>query len=401
MWKDEPQATRGPANTAQGAPLAGVRVLDLTRLLPGPMCTLHLADLGADVLKIEDLGLGDYAAAGVREQVNRNKRGLRIDLKHPEGVTTLLRLCERADVLVESFRPGVMDRLGVGWAAARASNPRLVYCSITGYGQTGPLRDAAGHDMNYAAMAGVADQMGQPGGAPALSNVPVADLLGGTMPAVMGILAALFDVARGGAGRHVDIAIADGLMAHAIIPNVAVHSQGQARPVGQDKLTGALPCYNYYRTGDGRWLAVGALEKKFWDRFCEGLERPDLKARHLGDTPLERDTLRQEIAAVLATRSQAHWVQVFEGADCCVTPVLRLDEALDHPHVRARGMVVDVPAADGRARRQLATPVRMTGFDFTVSRPAPTPGEHTDAVLQELGWTSDELARLRANTAIG
>jgi alpha-methylacyl-CoA racemase len=400
MWKDEPQATRGPSHTAQGAPLAGVRVLDLTRLLPGPMCTLHLADLGADVIKIEDLGLGDYAAAGVREQVNRNKRGLRIDLKHPDGVATLLRLCDRADVLVEGFRPGVMERLGVGWDAARARNPRLVYCSISGYGQTGPLRDAPGHDMNYAALCGVADQMGQAGGAPALSNVPVADLLGGTMPAVMGILAALFDVARGGAGRHVDIAIADGLMAHAVIPNVAVNSQGQARPVGQDKLTGALPCYNYYRTADGRWLAVGALEKKFWDRFCDCLERPDLKPRHPGNTTLERDTLRQEIAALLATRTQAQWVLVFDGAECCVTPVLRLDEALDHPHLRARGMVVDVPAADGRRQRQLATPVRMTGFQFAVERPAPAPGEHTDAVLTELGWSADELQQLRAHAAI-
>lgn len=401
MWKtDVLESPRGQAQ-AQGAPLAGVRVLDLTRLLPGPMCAMHLADLGADVIKVEDMGAGDYAAAGVRHQVNRNKRGIRVDLKHPDGVATLLRLCESADVLVEGFRPGVMERLGVDWETVHARNRKLVYCSITGYGQTGPMRLAPGHDMNYAALSGVADQMGQPGGAPALSNVPVADLLGGTMPAVMGILAALFDAARSGLGRHVDISIADGLMANAIIPNVAVHEQGRTRPVGQDKLTGALPCYNYYQTSDQRWLAVGALEKKFWDRFCECLERPDFKARHPGDTTPERELLRKEVAAVLASRTQAEWVKVFEGEECCVTPVLRLDEALDHPHTQARGMVVNVPTPDGASRRQLATPVQMTGFRFVVSRPAPDPGEHTDAVLMELGWTTQDITRLRASAAIG
>lgn len=400
--RELPAAETG-ARSAEGPPLAGVRVLDLTRLLPGPMCAMHLADLGADVIKIEDTGAGDYAAAPVREQVNRNKRGIRIDLKQPEGVATLLRLCETADVLVEGFRPGVMDRLGVGWAAVHARNPRLVYCSITGYGQSGPLRDAAGHDMNYAALAGVADQMGQPGGAPALSNVPVADLLGGTMPAVMGILAALFDAARTGTGRHVDVSIADGLLAHAVIPNVAVQQQGRTRPVGQDKLTGALPCYNYYATADGRWLAVGALEKKFWDRFCECIGRADLKPRHPGDTALERQTVREEVAAILRGRTQAEWVAVFAGEDCCVTPVLRLDEALDQAHTRSRGMVVEVPAREPGASpwRQLATPVRMTGFRFQVRQPAPVAGEHTDVVLQEAGWTSDELTRLRASGAIG
>jgi len=169
-------------------PLQGVRVLDLTRLLPGPMATLHLADLGADVIKIEDLGAGDYASAGVRAQINRNKRGMRIDLKQAEGVRILLDLCAHADVLVEGFRPGVMARLGLGYDVVHERNPRLVYCSISGYGQTGPLSQKAGHDLNYCGFAGVADQVGTPTGELALSNLPMGDLLGGTMPAVMGIL---------------------------------------------------------------------------------------------------------------------------------------------------------------------------------------------------------------------
>jgi crotonobetainyl-CoA:carnitine CoA-transferase CaiB-like acyl-CoA transferase len=190
-----------------GAPLAGVRVLDLTRLLPDPMATLHLADLGADVIKVEDTGAGDYASPAVRALVNRNKRGIRLDLKNPAGVAALLQLCRGADVLIEGFRPGVMQRLGLGYDTLAAANPRLVMCSLSGWGQTGPLRDLPGHDLNYTALAGVADQMG------GLTNLPIGDLLGGTMTAVMGLLAALFDAARTGRGRHVDIAIADGVLA--------------------------------------------------------------------------------------------------------------------------------------------------------------------------------------------
>jgi crotonobetainyl-CoA:carnitine CoA-transferase CaiB-like acyl-CoA transferase len=337
----------------------------------------------------------------VRSQVNRNKRGIRINLKHPEGVATLLRLCEQADVLVEGFRPGVMERLGVGWQAVHARNPKLVYCSISGFGHTGPLRDAPGHDMNYAGLAGVSHQSASRDGTPAMSNVPAADLLGGTMTAVMGILAALFDAARSGQGRHVDISITDGLLAHAVVPMAAVLQQGKVRPVGEDKLTGSVACYQYYETADGRHLAVGALERKFWDRFCEGLERPDLKERHLPDTRQEKDAVKDEVAAIIRRQPLAHWSALFEHADCCVTPVLRLEETLAHPQVQARGMVIQVPGADGQPQPQLACPVRMTGFDFRVERAAPAPGQHTDEVLQASGWTGADLRALREAGAIG
>ncbi|MEZ5647076.1 MAG: CaiB/BaiF CoA-transferase family protein [Burkholderiaceae bacterium] len=383
-----------------GAPLRGVRILDLTRLLPGPMCTLHLADLGADVIKIEDTGAGDYASPPVRDMVNRNKRGIRIDLKHPQGRAILLDLCANADVLVEGFRPGVMERLGVGWQVVRERNPRLVYCSISGYGQTGPLRDEPGHDMNYSGLAGVADQIGGQGGMPGLSNVPVADLLGGTMTAVMGILAALYDAARTGTGRHVDIAIADGLMAHAVLPMAAVHRHGRPVPVGGDRLTGSLPCYAYYPTADGRYLAVGALERKFWDLFCERLERPDLKERHAPASTGEAEQVRQEVAAILRSRPLAEWTAVFADAQCCVTPVLRMDEAIEHPQFKARGMTVEVPDAQGGRMRQLACPVRMDGFEFQVRMAAPEPGQHTDEVLFEIGCDAQQVTEWRALGAI-
>ncbi|MFI4952074.1 MAG: CaiB/BaiF CoA transferase family protein, partial [Burkholderiales bacterium] len=270
------------------APLEGIRVLDLSRLLPGAVCTLHLADLGADVVKVEDTGRGDYArslgiapgAAGgsasgavsaFYRMVNRNKRSLALDLKAGAGRDAFLRLAQRADVIVESFRPGVIDRLGVGYANVAAINPRLVYCSITGYGQTGPYRDRPGHDINYLGYAGVLDQTGTADGAPALSNLQVADLLGGAMNAATAILAALFGAARRGRGAHVDIAMTDGALAHNIFALHAIETLGHAQPRGRDLLTGGVPCYGVYATEDSRYLAVGALEAKFWRALCDAL----------------------------------------------------------------------------------------------------------------------------------
>ncbi|HSV53517.1 MAG TPA: CaiB/BaiF CoA-transferase family protein [Burkholderiaceae bacterium] len=385
------------ADRPGGAPLAGVRVLDLTRLLPGPMSTLHLADLGADVVKIEDLGAGDYAAASVRALVNRNKRAIRIDLKQAAGTAALLRLCRDADVLVEGFRPGVMQRLGLGYEAVAAVNPRIVYCSLSGFGQTGPLRDMPAHDLNYAALTGVADQIGTAND-PALSNLPVADLLGGTMTAVMGILAALFDAARSGRGRHVDIAIADGVLAHAVLPLAALNQHGKLAPAGQGTLTGALACYGLYRTADARHVAVGALERKFWDALCLRLARPDLATLHRTGNAATEERLRTELAAIFGSRPLAHWAALFDDGQACVTPVLRLDEALDHAHFQARGMPLRA-AADGPT--EFACPVKMSGFEFTVRHTAPEPGQHTDEILREAGFDACELAALRAAAAIG
>ena len=280
------------------APLDGVRVLDLSRLLPGPVCTLHLADLGADVVKVEDTGAGDYARSlglaptgdgrapsdapsAFFRMVNRNKRSLALDLKATAGRDAFLRLAQRADVIVESFRPGVVDRLGVGYAAVAALNPRIVYCSITGYGQTGPYRDRPGHDINYLGYAGVLDQTGTSGGPPALSNLQVADLLGGAMNASTAILAALFGASRTGNGSHVDVAMTEGSLAHNIFALHAIETFGHAQPRGGDLLTGGVPCYGVYATQDGRYLAVGALEGKFWRALCEALDRPDLVAGQL------------------------------------------------------------------------------------------------------------------------
>jgi crotonobetainyl-CoA:carnitine CoA-transferase CaiB-like acyl-CoA transferase len=334
-------------------PLRGIRVLDLTRLLPGPAATMHLADMGAEVIKIEDPGAGDYARTmgPVREEVsqffvavNRGKQSIRLDLKDPAERDRFLAMVKTADVVVESFRPGVMDKLGIGWEVLRQRNPALVMCAISGYGQDGPLSEMAGHDINYVGYAGMLEQNVGPDGVPALSNLQVGDLLGGTQAAVQGILAALLAVKMGGPGRFVDVSMTDTVFAHNIMPLVAVNNTGRPAPPGKDLLTGGVPCYNVYRTSDNRFMAVGALELKFWQCCCDVLERPDLKTRHwsLGQEVGGEDAMaiKAELDAIFATDSLGYWTERFSGADCCVTPILRADEAIEHPLFRARGMAV-------------------------------------------------------------
>ncbi|WP_417222205.1 CaiB/BaiF CoA transferase family protein [Achromobacter spanius] len=381
-------------DTPNTAPLAGIRVLDLSRLLPGPLGAQYLADLGADVIKIEDTQAGDYAPPALRAVCNRNKRGLRLNLKDPDGQAALAALARQADVVIESFRPGVAARLKADYPTLSQHNPRLVYCSITGYGQDGPLRDAAGHDLNYSAYAGVADQMGCGPDQPALSNLPVADILGGSLTAVMGILAALVDAQRTGQGRYVDIAITDGLLAAAVVPLATLNAQGDTCPAGADTLSGALACYGQYRAQDGRYLAVAALEPKFWDTLCRRIERPDLLPLHRDGNTERQAWLRSELQALFASRPLAHWLDLLDGADCCVSPVLKLSESLAHPQFTARGMVHASRHPACWPAAHVASPVKMSGFQFAIHRQAPLPGEHTAQVLREAGYDDAAIASL-------
>jgi len=385
-------------------PLSGIRILDLTRLLPGPVCTLHLADLGADVIKIEDTGAGDYArtmgaqsgrTAPVFLAINRNKRALRLDLKKPQGVEVFLRLVRDADIVVESFRPGVVDRLGVGYAACSNVNRRIVYCAISGYGQTGPYRDLAGHDVNYCGYAGFIDQVGAAGGDPAIPNLQVADILGGAVVPAMGILVALVDAQRSGQGRYVDVAMTEGVFSHNLQALAAVATTGHVHARGEDFLSGREPCYAVYRTSDGKYMAVGALEKKFWDRVCDVLARPDLKACHWEVRGKEPQWGKEELGKIFAARPQAYWVEKFHGEDCCVTPVLALEESFEDRQIIARGMVL----RDGNVL-QLAPPLKMSEFEFVVERPAPAPGEHSEQILREAGYADTEIGKMRASGVI-
>lgn len=382
------------------APLAGVQVLDLSRLLPGPVASLHLADLGADVIKIEDAGAGDYArtmghgpdgTSWFFRAVNRNKRGLVLDLKQPQGREALLRLVEKADILLESFRPGVMARLGLGYETLLAANPRLVYCAITGYGQEGPWAQRAGHDLNYIAQAGVLEQTGVAGefasAPPAIPALQIGDLLGGAMTAVSAMLAALFKARAIGEGSFVDVAMSDSVLAHNLFPLFSLQGGGELPSRGSGLLTGGHANYGVYRTQDGKFMAVAPLEEKFWAIFCDAIGRPDLTARYAETAAPE---LRHELETVFASRPQAEWVILFDQVDCCVTPVLTLSEALDHPQTRAREMHVH---ADGMT--QYAPPFKISGWSFAVARTAPKPGEHSDAILAEAGYGPEEIASLR------
>jgi crotonobetainyl-CoA:carnitine CoA-transferase CaiB-like acyl-CoA transferase len=392
--------------TTASAPLAGLRILDLTRLLPGPAVTMHLADFGADVVKVEDLGEGDYLrsfppqlAAGDSGSanpsfiaLNRGKRSIRLDLKHPEGRAALLRLVDCSDALVESFRPGVMARLGLGWDVVHQRNPRLVLGSISGYGQHGPQALKAGHDLNYIAVTGVLDQI-RAGGRPAIPNLQLGDVLGGTLSALSMVLVALLAAQRSGTGQWVDVAMADGLLAHHVFPHADLDA-GIAPVAEQTLLTGGAACYGVYETADGRFLAVGALERKFWEVFCDAAGLAELKSRHWSQgeapgSPAARNTIAR-VAERIAQRSRAAWEVVFADVDCCVTPVLTPAEALEQPQLAARGL---------HHRLQGATwigPLAAVG-DYRPRPPAiAAAGAHTRAVLEEVGYGRAEIDGLIA-----
>ena len=337
---------------AADRPLAGIRILDLSRLLPGPLATRHLAEWGAEVIKIEGpagSGQDDGARAMGRtaddiaadrpslafRTLNNGKTLRRMDLRDAAGRDALLEMARGADVLIEGFRPGVMQRLGLGWEALHAVNPRLVVGAISGYGQHGPWSQRAGHDINYIAMAGVLDQIATSDGRIAVPNFQIGDLLGGAQAALSGVLAALVGAQRTGRGRFVDISMTHEVLRHHVLASAALAATGQVPPRGRDLLSGGAPCYAVYETADGRHLAVGALELKFWRELCRAIGRPQWETRHwsLGEAPGSEAAmaLQAELGAMFATRALSHWVGLLDAVDCCVTPVLRLDEARGHP----------------------------------------------------------------------
>ena len=333
-------------------PLQGVRILDLTRLLPGSYCTLLLADLGADVVKIEEPGRGDSirlapplvdGQGAAHLALNRGKRSVAVDLKLPDGAEVLGRLVEGAQALVESFRPGVMDRLGVGWEAVSRRNPKLVYCALTGYGQEGPYRDRVGHDINYIGAAGILDATGSPDGEPVLPAVQIADLSGG-MAAALGMVAALWRAAGEGRGRFVDVSLLDVAASWSAMVWSWFLATGEVPARGGMPLTGSLACYRTYRCADGRYITVGALEARFWRVLCEALGVEDLIDGHLD--PTRQDEVAGRLEDTFGSRPREEWVERLAGLETCVGPVNDVAEAVVDPQIRARGMVVEV---EGRA----------------------------------------------------
>ena len=387
-------------------PLRDLRVLDLSRLLPGPFCTLILSDLGARVDKVEDPHMGDYlrlfppmrrGLSGRFIAINRDKRSLCLDLKRPEGRNVLLRLARNYDVVVESFRPGVLDRLGVGYAALAAENPRIVLCSISGYGQDGPYRDRAGHDLNYEALAGVAGMAGPPGGDPPVPGVQLADVAGGALWGAVGILAALLGAHKTGRGSHVDVSMCEGALAF-MLPDLGNMDVGRHVPQrGAELLNGGAASYSVYRTSDGRHLSVGALEPKFWIAFNKAIGRaPD--PSELVAPPAQQQRIRAEIQAILATRTRDEWEAVFAepGVDACVEPVLAPDELAQHPLHVARGLFFRI--GDDQQVWTPTAPNRQARTEGHLS--PPTLGQHSTEVLRDAGYDDAEIAALKADSTI-
>jgi crotonobetainyl-CoA:carnitine CoA-transferase CaiB-like acyl-CoA transferase len=388
-----------------------VRVLDLSRLLPGGFCSLLLADFGAEVLKVEDTGMGDYirwappfydgaddsAKSALYLALNRNKRSIRIDLKSERGREVLLALVREHDVLLESFRPGVLDRLGVGYERLREENAGLVYCAITGYGQDGPYSDRAGHDMNYLGLVGLLGLTGEPGGPPIQAAGQIADVGGGALMAAFGIMAALRERERSGEGQLVDVSMADGALSWLAMVAGKYLADGVVPRRGELDLAGAYVCYRPYACSDGH-VSLGALEPKFWQAWCRGVGREDLVERQFDGPSSEAHA---DVEQVFAARTRAEWVAFAAEHDCCLEPVLDLDEALDSELVRAREMVVelDQPGAE-RPVRQLGPPVKLSRTPGAVERPGPALGEHTHEVLTALGYSDDEVAALEAEGAV-
>jgi alpha-methylacyl-CoA racemase len=393
-------------------PLEDVRVLDLTRLLPGGFCTLLLADLGADVIKVEDTGQGDYVRwappyygseeqtpLGTRSAVylslNRNKRSVRLDLKQERGRQALIKLAETADVLVESFRPGVLDKLGVGYEVLRQANPALVYCPITGYGQTGPNRDRAGHDMNYLGLNGVLSLTGERDGPPIQSGAQIADLGGGALMAAVGILAALQEARRGGEGQVVDISMTDGSLAWLAMEAGRYFGSGEVPKRGEVMLSGGIICYRPYEAKDG-WITCGALEPKFWAAFCKGVGRHDLI-----DKQFEKpgSPAHAQVAEIFRGRTREEWRAFNDEHDAMIEPILELDEALESQLVREREMVISYEQPEFGEVRQLGFPIKLSRTPAGVQRPAPALGEHTAEVLTEAGYSAEEVQALEESGA--
>ena len=346
-------------------PLEGIRVLDLTRLLPGAVATQQLVDWGAEVIKIEQPGAGDYARAmspAVFAQTNGGKKSVSVDLKHPGGREILISLVQGADILVEGFRPGVMARLGLSYAELCPQNDRLIYVSLTGYGQCGPFADLAGHDVNYLALGGVLGL-----NLPVIPGVQIADLVGGSMQSVLGILLALEQRHQTGKGRHVDVSMYAGVTSLLTVPlSVYLETGHEAQP-GGERLSGAYACYNIYQAGDGRWVAVGALEPKFWAELCKRLNCEDLIASQFAG-PDTQALLKSRLAEIFQTKTAAAWFEALRGSDCCVTPVRSISE-----------VAAELPQRGGP--------------------PPPKLGEHTREVLLGLGISEGEAEKLqRAGT---
>jgi alpha-methylacyl-CoA racemase len=390
-------------------PLNGIRVLDLSRLLPGAYASQMLADFGADVIKVEEPGSGDYGRympphgpGGMSLYflaINRNKRSITLNLKTPQGREIFLRMVGGADVVLESFRPGVLERLGLGYEQLKETNPGIIYCAISGYGQDGPYRLRAGHDLNYAGYAGLLHYNRGPHGEPAMPATQLGDLAGGSYMAVIGILTALMGRTQTGEGRMIDVSMTEGVRSLLPLVSTTYFNTGKAPQPGRSSLDGGLPCYNIYETRDGKHVTLAALEPKFWHTFCTRIGHLELLPFHMPVGPGEREEAMDMLRAIFKTKTRDEWVAELAEVDACVGPVYSLDEAMNDPHAQARG--VSVSSGQGeQAFRTLPSFPRISDVENEQRYPPPGLGEHTGELLHEAGYSDAEIEQFKAEGAI-
>ncbi len=388
--------------------LDGIKVLDLSRLLPGPFCSMLLADLGADVIKVEDPKVGDYIRwwppkvgrnSGFHVVLNRNKRSLSLNLKAAEGKEIFRKLAKDADVVLEGFRPGVMDKLGLGYKALSEINPRLVFCAISGYGAEGMRSQRAGHDLNYLALNGVLSYSGR-GGAPTIPGVQVADLGGGALYAAFSIVTALLARERLGRGQFIDISMTDGAMTWHCLRWGKFLADPQVPAPGDDFLNHGYACYNVYETRDGRHMALGALEPQFWKAFCQAVGHSEWDEPSYFEPGPHQKVLQEKIAVLFKEKTRDEWTELFAGVDCCCEPVLDLAEAMEDPDMKARGMVVEMVHESWGAYRQLGIAPKFSLTPGAIRTHAPELGEHTRSILDAAGFIPSEIDSFKANGVV-
>lgn len=389
-------------------PLNGWKVLDLTRLLPGPFCTMLLGDLGAEVIKIEEPQRGDHGretepfvhGLSVRHMfLNRNKKSLALNLKHDEALHIFYQLVEDADIVVESFRPGVVHRLNIDYETLKQMNETIIYASLTGYGQTGPYRHHAGHDLNFGSLTGLLDLTGSQEGPPTIPGMQIADIPGGSLMAALGILSAALGRETQGVGQYLDIAMLDGVLFMLVEPYTYLAAGEHVPTRGTTRLTGRYPSYSIYPTRDGRYMAVAALEEKFWTRLCQRLHCEEL-IPHRYATGEQGRRVKETLRGIFQTKTRDEWAELLQGDDTCCTPVYTAAEAWQDPHIQARQLFLNHDHPEAGQIRQPRFPIQLTETPASVRSPAPKLGEDTDAILASLGYDRETLSQLRERGAI-
>ena len=392
-----------------GLPLEGIRVLDLTRLLPGAYCTMLLADMGAEVIKIENPKDGDHfrwveplshGKSVLFDALNRNKKSMKLNLKNPTGVKLFNELAKKADVVFESFRPGVLDRLGVGYDALKKINAGIIFCSLSGFGQGGPYLLKPGHDLNYISIGGLQGLNGRRGGELVPPAIQIADIGCGAANCAISILAALVGRKQSGDGQYIDVAMLDGVVSWMSMAITQYHEDHKIPESGNMTFTGAHASYNIYKTKDSQYVSLGCVEEKFWVNFCEAIGRPDLGKYHMPNAKDKRLEVIQEVSGIMLTKTRDEWCEILDGVETCFAPVKTIPETMADPQVQHRKLIVEMDHPKGGKTVQIACPIRFSKESLSMRTPPPEFGEHVTEILSELGYSMDDIKAFEAEGAI-